>query len=436
MRNQLAWFRIFIKGLMKQAFPLGGGKMNPICTAVIVAAGKGKRMGTEISKQFLPLCGKEILTHTVEKFEQAGNIRDIVLVTGEDSLQDVREMAQEYGWKKVVSIVAGGKERQDSVWNGLQMVSADTEIVLIHDGVRPFVTEDILNLSIETAMDMGGCVAGVPAKDTIKVCSKENIAVETPDRSTLWQIQTPQTFRKDLIMKAYTQAKADGFIGTDDASLAEHSGYPVKVIMGSYRNIKITTQEDLLIGEAFLKAAAAEKENKMEAAKTAVKKEAAAVKKSADRTVTIYTDGACSGNPGPGGYGVVLIYGEDRKELSEGYRLTTNNRMEVLAVIKGLEALKKPCKVNLYSDSKYVVDAIEKGWVTKWKQNGWMRNKKEKASNVDLWERLLLMLEKHQVKFIWVKGHADNPGNERCDELARMAIQSGVLLEDENYGKM
>lgn len=227
--------------------------MYPICTAVIVAAGKGKRMGTEISKQFLPLCGKEILAHTVEKFENAKKIRDIVLVTGEDSLQDVKEMTMEYGWKKVAFVVAGGKERQDSVWNGLQAVSEDTEIVLIHDGVRPFVTEEILDASIETAIEMGGCVAGVPAKDTIKVCNSENIAIVTPDRSTLWQIQTPQTFRKSIIMQAYEQAKADGFMGTDDASLAEHSGNPVKVIMGSYRNIKITTKEDLLIGEAFLK---------------------------------------------------------------------------------------------------------------------------------------------------------------------------------------
>lgn len=210
-------------------------------------------MGTEISKQFLPMGGKEILAHTVEKFEKAEKIRDIILVTGADSKQDVQEMAQEYGWKKIRSVVAGGKERQDSVWNGLREVSDDTEIVLIHDGVRPFVTEDILNGSIETTLEMGGCVAGVPAKDTIKVCNRENIAVETPDRSTLWQIQTPQTFRRERIIKAYEQAKADGFVGTDDASLAEHSGYPVKVIMGSYRNIKITTKEDLLIGEAFLK---------------------------------------------------------------------------------------------------------------------------------------------------------------------------------------
>lgn len=154
------------------------------------------------------------------------------------------------------------------------------------------------------------------------------------------------------------------------------------------------------------------------------------------KEVVIYTDGACSGNPGAGGYGAILMYGSAKKELSAGYRLTTNNRMEVLAVIAALEALKEPCSVILYSDSKYVVDAIEKGWVAKWKANGWYRNKKEKASNVDLWERLLVQLERHKVRFQWVKGHADNPGNERCDELARAAIVSGDLLEDENYEKM
>ena len=255
----LAWFRIFLKNIYGHIIGRNGNfverwnSMKPICTAVIVAAGKGKRMGTDISKQFLPLGGKEILTHTVEKFENAEQVRDIILVTGEESVFDVQEMTQEYGWKKVVSIVAGGKERYDSVWSGLQEVSVDTDIILIHDGVRPFVTEAILNNSIHTAMEMGGCVAGVPAKDTIKVCDSDNIAVETPDRSTLWQIQTPQTFRKDLIIQAYKKAKEEGFVGTDDASLAEYSGYPVKVIMGSYRNIKITTKEDMIIGEAFLK---------------------------------------------------------------------------------------------------------------------------------------------------------------------------------------
>lgn len=224
-----------------------------ISTAVIVAAGKGRRMGTEISKQFLPLCGKEILAHTVEKFEKAACIRDIILVTGGDALQDVWQMAQEYGWKKIISVTEGGKERQDSVFLGLQQVPQDTEIVLIHDGVRPFVTEEILERSIAAAKETGGCVAGVPAKDTIKVCDAEGLAIATPDRSTLRQIQTPQTFRRKEILAAYEKAKADGFLGTDDASVAEHSGFPVRVIMGSYCNIKITTKEDLLIGAAFLK---------------------------------------------------------------------------------------------------------------------------------------------------------------------------------------
>ena len=140
------------------------------------------------------------------------------------------------------------------------------------------------------------------------------------------------------------------------------------------------------------------------------------------RKITIYTDGACSGNPGPGGYGTVLIHGEHRKELSGGEAQTTNNRMEIMAVIIGLEALKQPCEVALYSDSRYVVDAIEKGWVTRWKQNNWMRNKKEAALNVDLWERMLPLLDTHNVTFHWVKGHAGHPENERCDELARAAI--------------
>lgn len=153
------------------------------------------------------------------------------------------------------------------------------------------------------------------------------------------------------------------------------------------------------------------------------------------KSITIYTDGACSGNPGSGGYGVVLIYNNKRKELSEGFKLTTNNRMEILAVIKGLEILNQPCEVTLYSDSKYVVDAIEKGWVERWKSNNWKRNKKEMAVNIDLWEKLLQLLAIHKVKFIWVKGHANNIENERCDELARNSILNGNLKDDTGYHK-
>ena len=151
------------------------------------------------------------------------------------------------------------------------------------------------------------------------------------------------------------------------------------------------------------------------------------------KKVEIFSDGACSGNPGPGGYGVVLRFGEHEKELSGGAPDTTNNRMEVLAVIKGLEALKVPCQVTLYSDSKYVVDAITKGWVKKWKSNNWVKPDKKKALNVDLWERLLTLLDKHKVIFVWVKGHADNVENERCDFLARQAIAGGNLLDDEGF---
>lgn len=154
------------------------------------------------------------------------------------------------------------------------------------------------------------------------------------------------------------------------------------------------------------------------------------------KTIDIYTDGACSGNPGPGGYGVVMLYNGHRKELSGGFRLTTNNRMEILSVIKGLEMLKEPCRVNLRSDSRYVVDAMEKGWARRWQRNGWMRNKNDKALNADLWQRLLQLADIHTVKFIWVKGHADNVENERCDQLARESITAGELAEDKEYEGM
>lgn len=136
------------------------------------------------------------------------------------------------------------------------------------------------------------------------------------------------------------------------------------------------------------------------------------------KQVEIYTDGACSGNPGPGGWGAILRYGSHEKELSGGDASTTNNRMELSAVIQALSLLKEPCNVKIFSDSKYIIDAITQGWAKKWKDNGWMRNKKDKALNPDLWEELLNLLEKHQVEFEWVKGHAGHPENERCDRMA------------------
>ena len=151
------------------------------------------------------------------------------------------------------------------------------------------------------------------------------------------------------------------------------------------------------------------------------------------KTVQIYTDGACSGNPGPGGLGIVLLHGDARKEISKGFELTTNNRMEMLAAVEGLTALKGPCIVQLYSDSKYLVDAINKGWVKKWQDNNWMRNKKDKALNIDLWRDLLELLKVHRVEFIWVKGHAQNKENNRCDQLAREAITNSDRQKDTGY---
>lgn len=151
------------------------------------------------------------------------------------------------------------------------------------------------------------------------------------------------------------------------------------------------------------------------------------------KQVTIYTDGAAEPNPGPGGYGVVLICGPHRKELRGGFARTTNNRMEILAAIKGLEALKTPCQVRLHSDSRYLVDAMTLGWARRWRANHWKRNRHDKAINPDLWERLLLLCETHEVQFVWVKGHAGHRENERCDQLAVQAAQQADSPPDEGY---
>ena len=143
--------------------------------------------------------------------------------------------------------------------------------------------------------------------------------------------------------------------------------------------------------------------------------------------VAIYTDGACSGNPGPGGYGVILVSGNYRKELSENFVLTTNNRMEIFAAIAGLQALKKKCKVVIYSDSKYLVNSMELGWVKRWEVNGWKRGRAKTVPNSDLWKILLSLCKEHEVKFNWIKGHSGHPENERCDELARKAIVKAVI---------
>jgi ribonuclease HI len=151
------------------------------------------------------------------------------------------------------------------------------------------------------------------------------------------------------------------------------------------------------------------------------------------KKVTIYTDGSCLNNPGPGGYGAVMLFDPHRREISGGFRLTTNNRMEMMAVIAALEALKEPCQITLYSDSQYVVNAMTKGWAQRWQANGWKRNKKETAVNPDLWGRLLIASEPHDVDFRWLRGHSGIVENERCDRLAFAAATQSGLPEDSGY---
>lgn len=151
------------------------------------------------------------------------------------------------------------------------------------------------------------------------------------------------------------------------------------------------------------------------------------------KEVTIYTDGACSGNPGKGGFGVILSYNGQFKEISKGYECTTNNRMELLAAIEGLSALKEPCKVKLWSDSKYLIDAVNKNWIESWQKKGWVNSKKGKVKNRELFERLIELMNIHEIEFCWVKGHDGNPQNERCDFLATSAAKGNNLLVDTDY---
>lgn len=193
--------------------------------------------------------------------------------------------------------------------------------------------------------------------------------------------------------------------------------------------------------ERFMKSPPSKRRRRTATGKNVSKPNKKLTKKSAPKQIdekgkiVIYTDGGALNNPGPGGYGVVIANGTKRKELSKGFRLTTNNRMELLACIEGLKAVKKPSDIILYSDSKYVVDGITKGWAKKWRANGWMRTKKEPAINPDLWDKLLNLCNKHDVTFSWVKGHAGIEGNERCDTLATRSAAKANLAIDVVYEK-
>lgn len=233
--------------------------MKEHCTAIVLAAGRGRRMGTKTAKQYLELQGKPVLAYALEVFEQSSVIDDILLITGEDHIDYCKkEICEKYGIKKVSAVAPGGKERYESVWKALCILKerGQAGYVMIHDGARPFLTEDILERVYRQVQTYKACVVGMPVKDTIKLIDKAGQITESPDRSFVWQTQTPQAFAIPLIIEAFEkQMKEDCSHITDDAMVVERQmGVPVYMVEGSYRNIKITTPEDLMIAQALLRA--------------------------------------------------------------------------------------------------------------------------------------------------------------------------------------
>lgn len=222
-------------------------------SAIIVAGGSGSRMGTSTKKQYLKIKDKEILVYTVECFQNMPEIQEIVVVTGKEDITYVEKLLKDtYKLNKVSYIVAGGKERQDSVYNGIQAADEKSDYLVIHDGARPLVTEEVVRAGLDMAYAHRASIIAVPVKDTIKLVSKDGKVEATPDRSSLWSVQTPQIFEKELIIHAHEYAKEHGLSVTDDSMLVEAIGVPVYIVEGEYTNIKITTPEDLIIAEKML----------------------------------------------------------------------------------------------------------------------------------------------------------------------------------------
>lgn len=222
--------------------------------AIIVAGGMGKRMGAEVSKQFLKLGKHPILFYTIERFDKNKNIGEIIVVIRkEDKDLYEREVSSKYIFDKDIKIAYGGSERYESVQNGLGLISQDVEVVMVHDGVRPFVTDEIIDLNKAVCESKNACITAVPSKDTVKIVSDDNYVESTPNRKTVYLAQTPQTFRTHIIREAYNIDFSSLENITDDSMLVEHLGYKISVVEGSYENIKVTTPEDLFTGELILR---------------------------------------------------------------------------------------------------------------------------------------------------------------------------------------
>ncbi len=229
-------------------------------TVIVLAAGQGKRMNTKVRKQYLLIKDKPVLFYTLDCLEKSF-IDDIVLVVGEGEQEYCqKEIIEKYGFHKIRAVVTGGKERYHSVYQGLQAISWKNDIVYIHDGARPFLSEDMLQRAYDAVKESGACVLGMPVKDTVKIADESGFVKDTPNRAFVWQIQTPQVFWHDLVMDCYTRLMEqekilleNGVKITDDAMVIEYfSDTPVKLVEGSYRNIKITTPEDLEIASVFV----------------------------------------------------------------------------------------------------------------------------------------------------------------------------------------
>jgi 2-C-methyl-D-erythritol 4-phosphate cytidylyltransferase len=222
-------------------------------TAIIVAAGQGARMGSELPKVFLPLAGTPILVHTLRAVSQVMQINQIVVVVAEGTVDRFRILLDESGpWPVPIQHAIGGTERQDSVAAGLAAVSVDAELVAVHDGARPFVSPAAFTAAIEAAAEVGAALLAIPSRDTVKLVHGERLAHATPPRSTVWLAQTPQVFRTALLRDAHARARRDGVIATDDAALVERLGLPVQVVMSDAANLKITTPDDLRWAEWYL----------------------------------------------------------------------------------------------------------------------------------------------------------------------------------------
>ena len=223
-------------------------------TAIVLAAGQGKRMNSRIQKQFLEIDHRPVLYYSLECFQKSPLIQDIILVTGEEMISYCKkEIVERYNFTKVTKVIAGGKERYDSVYQGL-LACEDCDYVFIHDGARPFVTEAMLERGVFGVQETGACAIGMPSKDTIKISDKEGFVQSTPDRSRVWSVQTPQIFAYSLIRSAHESLRRKDMTGvTDDAMVVEQeSGVRIRLVEGSYQNIKITTPEDLEIAKVFL----------------------------------------------------------------------------------------------------------------------------------------------------------------------------------------